>query len=126
MDLTISHLQRCDIVPTCKMDDPTEPLCTTAASSDPQVDPGEPLLPDATLVLKVDMRKEAHQSLGGSHGRYTLPCKKGDRLPNSVSLVNILIIKYCVVRSGQLSPVSVWLPSQSSRQSRSSSLCSSA
>ena len=89
------------------MDDLTALLHTTAASSNPQVDPGEPLLPDATLVLKVDMRKEAHQSLGGSHGRYTLSCKKGDRLPNSVSLVNILIIKYCIVRSGQLPPVSV-------------------
>ena len=73
MDLTISHLQRCDIVPRCNMDDLTGPLCTTAASSDPQV---EPFLPDATVVLKVDMRKEAHQSLGGSHGRYTLPLQE--------------------------------------------------
>ena len=76
MDLTILHLQRCDIVPRCNMDDLTGPLCTTAASSDPQV---EPFLPDATVVLKVDMRKEAHQFLGGSQDRYTLLCKKGGR-----------------------------------------------
>ena len=66
----------CDIVQRCNMDDLTALLHTTAASSNPQVDPGEPLLPDATLVLKVDMRKEAHQSLGGSHGRYTLPLQE--------------------------------------------------
>ena len=76
---TLLDLQRCDIVPRCNMDDLTALLYTTAASSDPQVEPGEPLLPDATVVLKVDMRKEDHQSLGGSQDRYTLLCKKGGR-----------------------------------------------
>ena len=72
------------------MDDPTALLHTTANSSDLQVDPGEPLLPDATLVLKVDMRKEAHQFLGGSHGRYTLLLQERCSVPNFISLLKYL------------------------------------
>ena len=77
----------CDIVPRCNMDDLTALLYTTAASSDPQVEPGEPLLPDATVVLKVDMRKEAHQSLGGSQDRYTLLLQERWSVPNFISLL---------------------------------------
>ena len=87
---TLLHLQRCDIVPRCNMDDLTALLHTTAASSDPQVEPGEPLLPDATVVLKVDMRKEAHQSLGGSQDRYTLLLQERWSVPNFISLLKYL------------------------------------
>ena len=72
------------------MDDLTALLYTTAASSDPQVEPGEPLLPDATVVLKVDMRKEAHQSLGGSQDRYTLLLQGRWSVPNFISLLKHL------------------------------------
>ena len=87
---TLLHLQRCDIVHRCNLDDLTALFHTTAASSDPQVEPGEPLLPDATIVLKVDMRKEVHQFLGGSQDRYTLLLQERWSVPNFISLLKYL------------------------------------